>query len=261
MVEFTLKIDAEYIYMCINSLNCQIWLVQSPNWDYSWFHMKIGAECIYICISSLNCQTWLVQSSNWHHSWFHIENWCWMDIHMYQLPKLPNLVSPIIKFTSWLNSHLWRQSVSVGLETITRNFPRQVNHTLNFPSIIIQMTHYFTFIVYHSTVITVLQHHYTFLSSLPGNHHHLITFCSNIINNDWIITVEQIQMPFGEYRLSLALSSMECSFTLWLPSLLLACSSFKNSVSCLLLDMAPSGSITGYLSHRYLFFHFIACQP
>jgi len=64
--------------------------------------LKIGAECIYICISSLNCQIWLVQSPNWHHSWFRIENWCWMDIHMYQFPKLSNLVSPIVKLTSWL---------------------------------------------------------------------------------------------------------------------------------------------------------------
>ena len=67
--------------------------------------LKIGAECIYICTSSLNCQIWLVQSPNWHHGWIHIEKWCWMHIHMYQFPKLPNLVSPITKLTSRLNSH------------------------------------------------------------------------------------------------------------------------------------------------------------
>ena len=167
-----LKIGAECIYLCTNSPNYRIWLVQSSNWHWSWFcienwcwmhihtyqfpelpnlvipitkltsqlvpHWKLvlnaytyvpvpriakfgysnhqiditveftlknGAKCIYICTNSLNYQIWLVRSSNSHHGWIHIEKWCWMHIHMYQFPKLPNLVSPITKLTSRLNSH------------------------------------------------------------------------------------------------------------------------------------------------------------
>ena len=69
--------------------------------------LKNGAECIYMCTNSQNYQIWLVWSLNWHHGWIHIEKWCWMHIHLYQFPKLPNLVSLITKLTSQLNSH-WK---------------------------------------------------------------------------------------------------------------------------------------------------------
>ena len=65
----------------------------------------------------------------------------------------------------------------------------------------------------------------------------------------------------GEHRLFLPPSSMQCSFALRLPSLSLARGSFKDSICCLLLDMARSELIACYLGHRYWFIDFITPQP
>ena len=46
--------------------------------------------------------------SRWHnhcYSWIHTEKWCIMHIHTYKTKKLPNMVSPITKWTLPLNSH------------------------------------------------------------------------------------------------------------------------------------------------------------
>ena len=41
-------------------------------------------------------------------SWIHIEKWCWMNIHMYQFPKLLNLVSLIPNWHhSWIHIEKW----------------------------------------------------------------------------------------------------------------------------------------------------------
>ena len=59
----------------------------------------------YTCVPI--SQIRLVHSLNWHHSWIHIENQCWIHIHMYQFPELPNLVSSITKLMLQLDPH-WK---------------------------------------------------------------------------------------------------------------------------------------------------------
>ena len=101
MVEIRLKIDAWTIPIpYIVAPDCIFTIVVEST-------LKIGAECIYMYTNWLNCQIWLVQSPNWHCSWICIENWCQMHIHMHQFPKFPNLVSSITKLTLQLDPH-WK---------------------------------------------------------------------------------------------------------------------------------------------------------